>query len=1378
MKTLAAFLFRRLFAITAAGCRRAAFLCLILGLLGCSGKNPVDELLAEADVVPKVVSFSTVTLSVTEGGAAASFSLLLDKVYTTDTSVTVSVTGGTGRFQSLAGTYIIPANTQELPIAVQVIEDAIYQSDQVAIVSLSSTQKGVKADPTQPALSITMVDNDPKPALSIVDVSTNEDAGTMTFTVVQDRASLFASTFTWATADGTATAGSDYTAASGSGLIFSGTLFTTVSVPLTADLNYEPNETLKVNLSNPGDANTIADAQAVGTILNDDPVPKVAFSVSTQSVNESTATATVTVSLNATSFQDVTVPFSVHASSTATGGGVDYSLSSAAPLSIPAGQTTASFTVNIVNDSLDENNETVIFNLGTPTNATVGTISSQTLTIVDDDPMPTVQWSAASQSNSESVATVTVTATLSVVSGRSVSIPFSIGAGSTATAGASADYTYSPSSPLTIAAGSTSASITFTINNDTIYESDETVIVNMGTPTNATASGTLVHTITIVNDDTAPTISIADVSQAEGNGSGTSALTFTVTASAASELPITFNYSTSDGTATVADSDYTAATAVAATISAGSTTTTFSVNGTKDDKYELDEYFNVTLSGGSGYTVAGSQLTAKGTMTNDDVVPIVAAGSSHICGIRDGAVKCWGENTYGQVGDSSNVNRTSPTSAGIASGATAITAGVGFSCAVVSGAAKCWGLNESGQLGDNSKTNRNAPVTVSGLTTGVTSIAAGKDHACAVVSGGVQCWGSDLHGQLGQNLLGSGSTTIMSDNFNDNSRDTNLWDLGSLFGFTSAGVTINEVSSELEMSVPANTTNVAGGYISKKYYDFTGGSVTVRPINLPGNTEEEQFHLTVGYEGSYLYSIYYYKNKVRFRYTVGNTVSSTSLNYNSAQHKYFRISHDAATDTINFQTSSDNATWTTQRSVARNINITSVRVGLSVYTAISNPFPTTVTVDDFSLQLASTNRLTPVAVSGLTSGVSKVTAGAYHTCALLTDGSARCWGENQYGQLGNTSNSDSGSAVTPTGLTANVTAIAAADFHTCAVVSGAAKCWGRNQSGQVGDGTTSDRNAPTSVSTLGSGVKDIMTGGLSFQNSMLGSHSCALLTTGALQCWGSNLQGQLGRNVTTTVIGDSFNDSARNAAVWNIGVSNLTADGLITTSQANHKLDFTLVNGDATARYSGYKSVNTYDFTNRQWVCDLASTLAKESTGAEMSCSIYIDANNDSAIRLYQGVLYFTSKVAGSSTQTSVTYDHTTMRYVRIRHLSTGDTVYMETSPDALTWTSQRSYVRSFTITAVNVQATVGTSASTDTSVYSGLPSFAHLYLQSTADQSLVPVAVNGVSSGGLTLSRGGGPNACVFVANSLSCWGSNSYKQVGDNSFVDRYTPIVVSGF
>lgn len=1352
---------------------------LILSLSACTMKDPVEDALEKDAGEAKVVSLSASAITLNEGGAAGTVNIQLDKIYDTATSVKVSVpNSAAGRFQFLSSTYTIPANTQSLPINLQVIEDTIYQKDQTVILSVSGVESSVKGDAANSALAITVIDNDPMPNLSISDASVNESAGTMTFTVTQDRKSVIPTTFNWVTADGTATAGSDYTAGSGLGFILPGALSTVVTVSITNDTSYEVDETLQVNLSDANADVVLTNAQGIGTIVNEDPVPKVAFSVSTQSVNESAGTATVTLSLNATSYQDITVPFSVNASSTATGSGTDYTLGTSGPLTILAGQTSTSFTVSINDDALDENNETLILNIGTPTNATVGTISSQTITIQDNDSPPTVQWSAASQSNSESVTSVTVTASLSAVSGLAVTVPFTIDAASTAKGGAGLDYTFTPASSLTIAAGSTSASITFTINDDAIYETDETIIVNMGTPTNATASGTTVHTITILNNDTAPTLTIADLSAAEGNGGGTTPFNFIVTASAVSEVAIQFNYSTADGTATTADGDYTAVSAAAGTIATGATSTTLSINVTGDDKYEVAENFTVTLSGGSGYTSAGSDLSATGTITNDDPIPMTAAGDRHICGIRDGAVKCWGDNSFGQLGDSTNSSRTSPTSAGISAGATDLSAGAGFSCAVVSGAAKCWGLNSSGQLGDNTQVNRNAPVAVSGLTAGVTSIASGKEHACAVVSGAVKCWGSDARGQLGQNLLNTGSTTVMSDNFDDNSRNTSLWDLGSFYGYTSSGVTVNETSGQLQLKIPANTTNVAGGYVSKNYYDFTGGAVSIQPINLPGNTEEEQFYMSVGYEGSYLYSIYYYKNKVRFRYTTGSTTSSTSINYSSTQHQYFRISHDAAADTINWQTSPDNATWTTQRSIARNNKITSVRFALTVMTTVSNPFPTTVMVDDFNFSNLSTNRLTPVTVSGLSSGVSKVTAGAYHTCALLNDGSARCWGDNQYGELGNGTNTTSGAPVTPTGLTSSVTALAAGDFQTCAVVSGAAKCWGRNHAGQIGDNTTTDRNTPTAVSGLSSGVSDVMTSGLAYQNPMLGSHSCALLSTGALQCWGANLLGQLGRNATTTVMGDSFNDPTRNTGIWNIGAGSLVADGLITNSQSNHQLDFTLVNNDSTSRYSGYKSVNTYDFTNRQWVCDFASTLARESTGAEMYCSVYLDANNEASIRLYQGNLAFVSEVGGSSTQTTLTYDHQSMRYVRIRHSSTGDTMYLETSPDGSAWTSQRSFARGFTITAVNVQAVVGTSAATYTSAYSGSPSFGLLYLQSGMDQSLVPVAVNGMSSGALTLSRGGGANACVFVANALSCWGSNSYKQVGDNSLTNRYTPISVSGF
>ena len=155
----------------------------------------------------------------------------------------------------------------------------------------------------------------------------------------------------------------------------------------------------------------------------------------------------------------------------------------------------------------------------------------------------------------------------------------------------------------------------------------------------------------------------------------------------------------------------------------------------------------------------------------------------------------------------------------------------------------------------------------------------------------------------------------------------------------------------------------------------------------------------------------------------------------------------------------------------------------------------------------TTQRTTPVNVSGLTGGVSAISAGAKHTCALTTGGGVKCWGLNSTGQLGDNSITQRNTPVDVSGLTSGVTAIATGDFHTCALTTGGGvKCWGDNSNGQLGDNSTTQRNAPVDVSGLTSGVTAITAGG---------NHSCALLATGGVKCWGRNAQGQLGDGTTT-----------------------------------------------------------------------------------------------------------------------------------------------------------------------------------------------------------------------------------------------------------------------
>jgi alpha-tubulin suppressor-like RCC1 family protein len=152
-----------------------------------------------------------------------------------------------------------------------------------------------------------------------------------------------------------------------------------------------------------------------------------------------------------------------------------------------------------------------------------------------------------------------------------------------------------------------------------------------------------------------------------------------------------------------------------------------------------------------------------------------------------------------------------------------------------------------------------------------------------------------------------------------------------------------------------------------------------------------------------------------------------------------------------------------------------------------------------------TSSSTPVDVQGLPAGTTTALTGGYrHTCAIAADGSARCWGRNTEGQLGNNTNTASRVAVTPTGLTSGVTAIVAGGAHTCVVQTGTVKCFGLNSAGQLGNNTAINSNTPVTATGL-TGIAQVAAGG---------SHTCARTTSGTVSCWGLNQEGELGIGLT------------------------------------------------------------------------------------------------------------------------------------------------------------------------------------------------------------------------------------------------------------------------
>ena len=321
--------------------------------------------------------------------------------------------------------------------------------------------------------------------------------------------------------------------------------------------------------------------------------------------------------------------------------------------------------------------------------------------------------------------------------------------------------------------------------------------------------------------------------------------------------------------------------------------------------------------------------------------------------------------------------------------ATSVSTNNSSTCATnATGGVDCWGDNSFGRLGNNTTTNSETPVAVvgvsdSGTLSGVTSVSVGYDSTCATLStGGVDCWGYNRDGELGNNTTTQEPTPVA------------VVDVGNTGAFLSG---VASVSVGVESACAALTT----------------GGVDCWGSNIDGDLG------------------------------LGNTTT--------------------------------------------------------------------------------TNSETPVAVvgvggTGTLSGVTSVSVGFYSTCATLSTGGVDCWGFNASGQLGNNSATQEPApvevvGVNGTGTLSGVTSVSANDNSTCATLTtGGVDCWGSNNSGQLGNNTTTSSETPVEV--VGVGGTSTLSGATSV--SVGYDSACAMLSSGGVDCWGLNIEGELGDNNTTS----------------------------------------------------------------------------------------------------------------------------------------------------------------------------------------------------------------------------------------------------------------------
>lgn len=385
------------------------------------------------------------------------------------------------------------------------------------------------------------------------------------------------------------------------------------------------------------------------------------------------------------------------------------------------------------------------------------------------------------------------------------------------------------------------------------------------------------------------------------------------------------------------------------------------------------------------------------------------------------------------------------------------------------------------------------------------------------------------------------------------------------------------------------------------------------------------------------------------------------------------------------------------------------------------------------------SRTTLVKVSGL-HGVSAISVGGYHTCALA-NGQVQCWGDNRHGQLGDGTTVISRSLpVDVVGLT-DVQEVAAYAYHTCArLATGDLRCWGANGYGRLGDGTQAASNSPVAVVGLGGTAVTLAQGGAFniFVEEYGGDFTCAVLTDGNVQCWGNNLSGQLGDGSGGERIGGAVRVSGLPDDITAIAVGGTHSCALSGAQQlycwgsndAGQLGDGTLLDRSTPVSVTGMGVGVTALAAGEDYSCVLTVTGAAKCWGLNG-----------------RGALGVATTIVSTTTPITVT------------GLSSGVTVI---APGV--YSSWRHIGNTTTHTCAIVENGV-------IQCWGG--NYRGELGDGTTTDRWQPLAVTGLPAPGLQITAGYGFSCALLASGKVNCWGANADGELGDGTFTSSKTPV-----